>query len=161
MDRWPAGTARSSPAIVAASVAVVLALPAAAYAAVGDQSSTAPPYADHLWHPPSWSERDVRAVGVAAAIVALAGLGVLVRAARRRELPRVVAVIDGLLVVAGLVVALGSRVLTAGVTGANIGGGMVLMFGPPLVAGLLVAATVTAVRRGRGCGPDRSRSSPR
>lgn len=41
---------------------------------------------------------------------------------------------------AGLLVGVGWRVLTAGVIGANIGAGLVIVFGGPVVAGLLLWA---------------------
>jgi hypothetical protein len=54
--------------------------------------------------------------------------------------------INALLLVAGMIMAYGYRVMTAGVIGANIGAGIIIMFGTPLVLGLLVSAAVLAKR---------------
>ncbi|QDY80435.1 hypothetical protein [Streptomyces qinzhouensis] len=68
------------------------------------------------------------------------------------------------LAAAGLVLAWSHRVLTAGMPDANIGAGLAVFFGTPLVAGLLIWALVQAIllRGGRGtartepAGPARS-----
>jgi uncharacterized membrane protein len=59
-----------------------------------------------------------------------------------------------------VVVGGGARVVTDGVIGANIGGGLVLVFGTPFVLIMLIAALVTAwwlvVRRRRSMRSGRS-----
>jgi hypothetical protein len=70
----------------------------------------------------------------------------------------------GPLVVAGLMVGVGWRVLTAGVVGANIGAGLALMTGGPVVAALLLWALVRALllvrRRPGGDGDGRGHRHP-
>lgn len=89
------------------------------------------------------------AIGVVALAVAAAS-GVAIAASVRRPAPRAVGITTtALLVLAGVVGAAGWRVATAGGTGANIGGGMVQLFGPTVIAGLLAAAAVTEARRRR------------
>jgi hypothetical protein len=53
------------------------------------------------------------------------------------------------LAMAGALVAAGWRVLTAGGNGANIGGGLMLLIGPALIAALLMGATWIAWGGGR------------
>lgn len=56
------------------------------------------------------------------------------------------------LVIAGVVVGAGQRVLTAGVIGANIGAGLAMIFAAPAAAGLVLWAagrTVWLTRRPR------------
>jgi hypothetical protein len=69
---------------------------------------------------------------------------VLVRQHRRSPILRATLIVDALLIVAGVIVAGGYRVATAGVIGANIGAGIVILFGTPFVAGLVIAAAVVA-----------------
>ena len=144
-----------------AATALVVALPPALYWVVGDQAESGITDPDYLWEPPAWPEGTVRAVGALAVSVAVAGALGLAHLRRRSALPPAVLPVTALLGVAGATVALGYRVVTAGVGGANIGGGLVLLFGPPFVLGLVVAAIVIGVRAGRGCDRGSSRSSPR
>jgi hypothetical protein len=56
------------------------------------------------------------------------------------------------LLAAGFTIAAGWRVMTAGVIGANIGGGLMFIFGGPVVAALLsgaLASSVPLLKRGR------------
>jgi hypothetical protein len=62
---------------------------------------------------------------------------------------------------AGSVGASGWRVLTAGVVGANIGGGLVLLWGPLVIAGLLVVAVRFAVTAGQESAPSGRRAGRR
>ncbi|CAN5617708.1 hypothetical protein BH24ACT4_BH24ACT4_14320 [soil metagenome] len=48
---------------------------------------------------------------------------------------------------AGAIVGYSGRIVTAGVVGANIGAGLVVIFGVPLTVALLVVATLIAARR--------------
>ncbi|WP_207892098.1 hypothetical protein [Streptacidiphilus pinicola] len=58
------------------------------------------------------------------------------------------------LVAAGTVIGFGERVLTAGVIGANIGAGLVILLGGPAVVGLVLGAVVQAlmIRRSEAAG---------
>jgi hypothetical protein len=49
------------------------------------------------------------------------------------------------LMAAGFIAGAGWRVMTAGVIGANIGAGLVVLFGSPLVAALLVWAVARSI----------------
>ncbi len=49
------------------------------------------------------------------------------------------------MVLAGLLVGAAGRVVTASVIGANIGGGLVLLVGVPVVAALVIGAAVWSV----------------
>ena len=60
-----------------------------------------------------------------------------------------VAQLVALLMLAGIVLAFGARIVTAGVIGANIGGGGVLLFGLPLWMALVAAAVIRFWRSGR------------
>jgi hypothetical protein len=90
-----------------------------------------------------------KVVGGVAAVVAAVAVAVLVMRTRQGVADRrswaVVAALAG----AGSVGAAGWRILTAGGVGANIGGGMVLVSGPVLIAGLLVVAVKLAGGEGR------------
>lgn len=145
----------------AAAAALVAAFPPAVYWLVGDASEPGLVDPDYLWEPPDWSAGAVRAVGAVAASVVLTSFLGLVHLHRRARLPPAVLPVTGLLGLAGASVAVGYRVVTAGVGGANIGGGLVLLFGPPFVLGLVVVAGVIAVRAGRGRDRGSSHSSPR
>jgi hypothetical protein len=78
-------------------------------------------------------------VGVAGVILA-AGVALLVLRTREGEVDRRLWWVAVVLAAAGSLGAAAWRVMTAGVVGANIGGGMVLLVGPVLIAGLLVLA---------------------
>lgn len=61
----------------------------------------------------------------------------------------------GPLVIVGLMAGVGWRILTAGVVGANIGAGMLIILGTPVAAGLLLWAVgrgVWLATRGHGGG---------
>jgi hypothetical protein len=94
-------------------------------------------------------------VGGLAALVAAAAVAALVIYTRQRIANRRSWTIVGALAMAGAVGAGGWRIMTAGVTEANIGGGFVLLIGPVLIAGLLVGAVRIAEGGGR-LGAERS-----
>ena len=77
---------------------------------------------------------------IAAAIVLVAGLADLVRRQIRREFGWTAWCFVGLIAAAGALGAFALRGVTAGVGGANIGGGMLAFVGPVLIGGLLVLA---------------------
>jgi hypothetical protein len=88
-------------------------------------------------------------VGGMAAVVAAAAVAVLVIWTRRGVADRRSWAVVGVLAGAGALAAAGWRIMTAGVIGANIGGGFVLLIGPVLIAGLLVGAVRIAGVGGR------------
>jgi hypothetical protein len=131
--------------VVCASLLAIVATPPAAYFAIGDQSTVGPAMdPDFAFRPPSWSPALVRLVGLVALVAFVVAVGVLVRQHRRSPILRATLIVDALLIVAGVIVAGGYRVATAGVIGANIGAGIVILFGTPFVAGLVNAAGVVA-----------------
>jgi len=113
---------------------------------VGDLDEFDGPDADFMIPPPDLSSSAERWIG-GSALVLLVGtlfaLGAVLRtsgASRNRRIALL------LVVIAGAIIGAGYRVMTAAVVGANIGGGLVLMFGGPLLAFLLVRAGQLAHR---------------
>ncbi|MEV4112224.1 hypothetical protein [Nonomuraea sp. NPDC049695] len=128
--------------LLAAAAGCVLAVPVAVWWLVGDLSAAVPPGTelDRAIRPPAvdpWAER---AAGIAAALVAVGTLALLVRASRQGRFDRRwwAALLPAL--VAGAVTGAGWRVVTAGTLGANIGAGLTIFLGGPLVALLLLWA---------------------
>lgn len=124
--------------------AVVALLPVTAVVTwwlVGDLSYTGPsslgPGRDYLVQPLNISSGAEQVIGSVAVAVIVGSCAVLLRPRSwpRRD-PRLLAVLLPLLL-AGVVLGWGWRVLTAGVVGANIGGGLVVFFGSPLVIAAL------------------------
>ena len=130
-------------------VAVVLATPLAVWWIVGDISEVTGPYADYLFEPPSISRAIETSLGVGAVLAVAASAATLMWAHRRQGFSRrrVLSVVCLLLV--GVIAGYGYRVLTAGVSGANIGGGLVLLFGPVMIIGLVIAAIALGVGQGK------------
>lgn len=127
-----------------ATLAMEAAAALVVWAVVGPMVASQRPVAelDYLVHVPEpprlVSVLVAGAAGVAAVVAA-------VRARRRASDPGAAAWALGLGAATGAAVGYGGRVLTAKVIGANIGGGMVLLFGPP--AFLMLTVTVLALAR--------------
>jgi len=124
--RWPA----------VAMVALIVAVPVATWWAVGDLSTDLPD-PDYQIRPVAIGDTTEQVAGVSAAVLAVAAVVALIHAGRagrfdRRWWPVLVE-----LMVAGTLCGAGWRVLTAGVIGANIGAGLVLWVGAPIVAALV------------------------
>jgi hypothetical protein len=124
--RWPA----------VAMVALIVAVPVATWWAVGDLSTDLPD-PDYQIRPVAIGDTTEQVAGVSAAVLAVAAVVALIHAGRagrfdRRWWPVLVE-----LTVAGTLCGAGWRVLTAGVIGANIGAGLVLWVGAPIVAALV------------------------
>ncbi|MFG2376559.1 hypothetical protein ACGFY9_34460 [Streptomyces sp. NPDC048504] len=85
-------------------------------------------------------------IGVVALLLAGVGGALLVRGSRRGELERRLWEVPAPLMVAGVIVGVGRRVLTAGVLGVDVGAGLTLLFGGPVVAGLPLWALVRGTR---------------
>ena len=142
--RWPA----------VAGVALIVAVPVATWWAVGDLSTDLPD-PDYQIRPFDIGHTTEQVAGVSAAVLAAAVIVVLIHAGRagrfdRRWWPVLVE-----LILAGALCGAGWRVLTAGVIGANIGAGLVLWIGGPMVAALVGLAvfdwlTLRAQRRHHG-----------
>ena len=86
------------------------------------------------------------AICVLAAAALAASLVVLLSPSGRQVPKRAEVKVAAPMLVVGLYVAFTYRVLSAEVTGANIGGGLLFLLGVPLVPGLLVLAGVNAWR---------------
>jgi hypothetical protein len=123
-----------------------MAAPVATYWLVGDQSSRglSPQNADYAASPPGWSAGAVKVAGIGALCVAVVALGWLGFAVRKGLLRREWLGVVGLLAGSASVLAVGYRIATAAVIGANIGVGFFMMLGLPLCVGLCVwAATIS------------------
>lgn len=135
---------RQAPAL--AALVLLMAVPVATWWLAGDQStvpvSAAP---DYFIKPFNAGPQAERAAGTAALLVCLVTLSMVAWVtARRRVDPRWWGVLVPLLI-AGFLVGSGWRVLTAGVIGANIGVGFVIMLGGPTCAVLLLWALTNAI----------------
>ncbi|MGH3679941.1 MAG: hypothetical protein ACRDT2_06755 [Natronosporangium sp.] len=124
-----------------AAAGLAVATPVAIWWLVGDQSeNAATEELDYAVGPVVVDPAVERLVGIGSVLLLAAAVVVLVGASVWRWLdPRWWAVILPV-VVAGMVAGFALRVLTAGVIGANIGAGLMLVFGGPTVAGLLLWA---------------------
>jgi hypothetical protein len=121
---------------------VVVATPVFVYWCVGDLSSVPASNADYDVRPPHWSAASVTTAGLGALFVLLASTLLLLFAVRRRSMrPEWLGVV-GPLAGIGATIAVGYRIATTGVIGANIGYGFFLMFGVPVCIGLAVWAVV-------------------
>lgn len=123
-----------------AAAVLVAAVPVATWGLVGQQNAKGvePSELDHAFQPPvlpMWLDIVLGAAGLLLAVTAAA---VLARESRRGRFDRRWWEVIAPLVVAGLILGAGWRVLTAGVIGANIGAGFVVVVGVPLVVMLLL-----------------------
>jgi hypothetical protein len=135
-DRYRAPARGLVPLAVAG---LVTATPVVTWWVVGDQTTTSPgTELDYLVRPVELDPAALRLVGIGSVLTFTGAALLLVWASRRRRFdPRWWSAIVPM-VVAGAVVGAGWRVMTAGVVGANIGAGLVLLFGGPVVAALLL-----------------------
>ncbi|MBQ1089680.1 hypothetical protein [Streptomyces sp. B93] len=125
--------------LLTAATALVAAVPVAAWGLMGQQDAEgfAPAELDYAYQPPGVSDGTAALVGAAALLLGGLALALLLRATRTGRLdPRWWQVLAPLMVT-GLVIGVGYRVLTAGVVGANIGAGLTMLFGVPVVASLV------------------------
>ena len=135
--------------LVLAGVVLVAATPIAVWWLVGDLSTTAVPDPDYMIHPIPMGAAVERLLGSSAVLLVGVSGAVLLGATWRGRLPaRWWGVLVPLLA-AGAFCGAGWRVLTAGVVGANIGGGLVLLGGGPIVLTLIGVAVVVARSLGR------------
>jgi len=134
--------------VLAAAGAVVVAAPFAVWSWVGDQSSPGTDL-DYMAHPPVLSSGQESIVLIAATLALAVGVVVLVAAqAKGATRPPILALTAVAAAYTGAV-GLGYRIVTAGVIGANIGGGLVLMAALPTtaVAALAVVLILNTHRR--------------
>ncbi|WP_143676326.1 hypothetical protein [Streptomyces sp. TLI_146] len=154
--RAPLGT-------LAAAVVLVAAVPVATWWLTGQQNAQgfAPSELDYAVRPLALGPGLETALGAVALALAGVSAGALLRASwQERFDPRWWQVVLPLLA-AGMLLGVGWRILTAGVIGANIGAGFVVLLGDPAVAALVLWAV--------GCGlglrfskaaPTRTRTRP-
>lgn len=126
----------------AAAVTLIVTTPVAVWGLMGRQDAAgfAPSELDYMVRPFAIPEGAETAIGAAAALLAAGAAVVLGRASRPgpdRFDGRWWEVI-GPLLAAGLLVGAIWRTVTAGVIGANIGAGLALLLGGPVVAGLVL-----------------------
>ncbi|MFY1579053.1 hypothetical protein ACN26Z_29620 [Verrucosispora sp. WMMD703] len=101
---------------------------------------------DYAVEPVSLGATGDRVLVVVASALLLASLALLIRATVTRKLdPRVWSALVPLLV-AGVLIGLAWRIVTAGAIGANIGAGVVVLGGGPVLLILLGVAAVQAAR---------------
>ncbi|MEV7346108.1 hypothetical protein [Streptomyces sp. NPDC093544] len=128
--------------LLTAAAVLVAGVPVAAWGLMGQQNSAELPASqlDYAFQPLGIPEGLDTVLGVTALLVAGVGATLLVRASRSGGLDKHWWGVLAPLIMAGLLVGMGWRVMTAGVIGANIGAGLVVFFGGPVVAGLLLWA---------------------
>jgi hypothetical protein len=144
-----AGPRRPTIALLLASgIGAVVAMPFAVWWLVGDQSETNLRPRDQLdygWHAPAVSETLTAIVGSIALVMVTLGVVVFVVAARRHLLDRRWLLVLATFLIGGALLGWIGRAVTAGVIGANIGGGMALVFVLPIAVLLIGYATAQAM----------------
>ncbi|MEU8261579.1 hypothetical protein AB0C02_13285 [Micromonospora sp. NPDC048999] len=145
-------TKQGRTSILIAALVLILATPVASWWLIGDLSNAAARQLaaegvelDYVIRPLSLGPVGDRIVGLLACIGALGALAWLMWATPSRRLDSRWWWVLLPLVVAGVLVGFGWRVLTSGALSANIGAGLTVIFGGPLLAALLLAAAVAAV----------------
>jgi len=125
----------------------LLALPVAAWWLIGDLSEAGG--SDYMFRAPPFAEDHEQLIGMLATLV-LVGCSVLfLSPARRAALERRDARAAVPLACLGIFLGFAYRVMTAAVGGANIGGGLMFMFGVAFVPSMLLLALVQLRRRSR------------
>jgi hypothetical protein len=120
----------------AAAVLAVLAVPAVTWWLAGDQSTASPDNADYVLRPQfRLGARATRALGTGALVVSVVAVAFLIAASASHSFDLSWWSVVGPLLLLGILLGLGSRILTAGVIGANIGAGLFVFFiGPVMLA---------------------------
>lgn len=113
---------------------------------IGSDPMLRPDDYDYLFHPPAIDATIERAGGRAGVVIVLLAVALLVVEARhgridRRWWPPIVA-----MTLVGVIIGLAGRVMTAAVVGANIGGGFILLFGPPVLLVLVIGSIVWSIQ---------------
>lgn len=121
-----------------ASVLIVLAVPVVTWWLLGDQSTASPDNADYVLRPPfRFSSRVTRALGTGALAVTVAAAALLIAASASHSFDLRWWSVVGPLLMLGILLGLGWRVLTAGVIGANIGAGLFVFVAGPVILALV------------------------
>lgn len=119
---------------------IALATPFLAWFAIGDVSTYRLPTLSHEFGPYHVGPESGYVVGGLASVVWAVAVVVLVIQTRRGVADWRSGVVAATLAMTGALAAYGWRILTAGYTGAPLGAGLVWLFDPLLIAGLLVVA---------------------
>jgi hypothetical protein len=135
-----------------AGVTLVLATPVAVSWMVGDltddvslELAAQGVALDYGIDPITFGSTGDRIVGIAACVAVLASVALLAQQTIAGRMRGGWWAVLAPLVAVGILVGFAWRVWTAGGIGANIGAGLVVLFGGPLALGLLLAALVSAV----------------
>ncbi|MEV6551488.1 hypothetical protein AB0M57_22630 [Streptomyces sp. NPDC051597] len=139
----PARSPRGA-SIAAAAAGLVAAVPVVAWWLTGQQDVDGIPPAelDYAVRPLSLGPGLERALGVISLLVALGSLAFLLHASRRERFdPRWWQVVLPLLI-GGLLLGVGWRIVTAGVIGANIGASLTIFLAGPVIAALVAGALI-------------------
>jgi hypothetical protein len=131
--------------ILAISVTLVLAATVAIWYLVGDQSTTSAEHADYVIRPIRMSRRLEQIIGIGGLLLTVIAAAALTWASVRHTFDLRWWLVIGPATAAGALAGLAGRVFTAGVIGANIGAGCLLMVGGPLLGLLLAWAIAFAV----------------
>jgi hypothetical protein len=125
--------------VLAGAIALVLAVPVAAWWLIGDRYSTLypSPISSSVIRPFPISPAAERAAGTGAVLAAIVAATWLTWASLRHGFDLRWWSVLGPLLLAGILAGFGWRVLTARMDGANIGAGCLIMSGGPVVAALL------------------------
>jgi len=116
----------------------VLLSPIATWSIVGDMSYKGDPNPDYMFRPIPLTGGQELAIAAAALTVSAAAVGCAILAYRRRLVGRADLGVALPLVLAGAYCGIAWRMMTAAVIGANIGGGMALMFAAVFLPAMIV-----------------------
>jgi len=139
-------TSKAGWVIVPAAVGMVMAVPVVSWWLVGDQSSVpAGAHPDFTFQGFEVGPSVERAAGIGSTVLAVVTMVVLAWAMYRRQIDWRWWGVLVLVMAAGFIVGSGWRVMTAGGIGANIGAGLVVFFGGPIVVALLICARAYSI----------------
>ncbi|MFF7736280.1 hypothetical protein [Streptomyces sp. NPDC007984] len=141
--------------MAAAGAALVGGVPVAAWGLMGQQNHAGLPASelDYAFQPWDIGDGVAAVAGGLGLVLAVAGAVVLVRRSLRGAMDQRWWGVLGPLVALGLLAGVGWRILTAGGIGANIGAGLLILFGTPIAVGLLLWSVAWAfwlATQGRG-----------
>ena len=149
-------TSKASMGVVGLAALFIASAAGVTFFWVGDLSeSVEPKYADYLWRPWPFLTEHETAIGVVSVIVFVVAGATLALAHRARRMAAPLLAQIGALTLFSAWLGVGYRVLTAGVVGANIGGGGVWLLTPvfALATGMVVVGPrLRASRRSRQIG---------
>ena len=126
------------PLALTASWLFVLLSPVTAWQVIGDLSYEGSTDLDYMYEPLRLTTGQRVAIGVTVAVVGLAASVLTALAYRRRLVTRADLRVVLPLLLAGAYCGAAWRMMTAGVIGANIGGGLVVMFSPVFLLGMAI-----------------------